>query len=190
MADDEYLRPVLEDDSLLFAFEDLDLEEGTADETAAAMRMMMPQGEDQKRMTRSSWADIVPTTELERLLLKQVQQAEDQLFAMEVQKHNSDQQFQEYRARVKESFFDTLEDATARSVISQSGRSQAGGDKTKEPETVVVPQDEGNYFNSYAHSDIHQQMLNVRTWEEQLDERRETERILAAFLFFVQELIK
>ncbi|CAO3572597.1 unnamed protein product [Mortierella alpina] len=167
LADDEYLRPVLEDDSLLFAFEDLDLEEGSADEAAAAMRMMMPQGEDQKRMTRSSWADIVPTTELERLLLKQVQQAEDQLFAMEVQKHNLDQQFQEYRARVKESFFDTLEDATARSVISQSGRSQAGGDETKEPETVVVPQDEGNYyFNSYAHSDIHQQMLNDRVRTE------------------------
>lgn len=168
LADDEYLRPVMEDDSLLFAFEDLDLEDGIgAGAVSDEAMLLMPQGEV-KKMTRSSWKDIEPTTDLERQLLKQLQHTEEKLFAMEVQHHNLDQQFQEYRARVKESFFDTLEDATARSVISQSGRSRTGGEE-KEPDTVVVPQDEGNYyFNSYAHSDIHQQMLNVSRLKENI----------------------
>ncbi|KAG0204753.1 Protein arginine N-methyltransferase 3, partial [Mortierella sp. GBA30] len=137
--DDEYLRPILEDDSLLFAFEDLEIEDTLTNEEM----ILMPQGEIKKK-TRSSWEDIEPTTELERKLLKQLQQAEERLFAAEVQLQNTEQQFQEYRTRVKESFFDTLEDATARSMVSQrSTRSE------KEPDTVIVPQDEGNYyFNS------------------------------------------
>ncbi|KAG0217709.1 hypothetical protein BGX33_009850 [Mortierella sp. NVP41] len=157
LADDQYLRPVIEDDSLLFAFEDLEIEEHDGDHQDEA-EILMPQGES-KRMHRSSWEGIEATTELEAKLLKQLQQAEERLFAVEVQLQNTEQQFQEYRARVKASFFDTLEDSTARSTVSHVDE--------EEPSKVVVPQDEGNYyFNSYAHSDIHQQMLNDRVRTE------------------------
>ncbi|KAF8948804.1 hypothetical protein BGZ47_002386 [Haplosporangium gracile] len=160
LADDQYLRPVIEDDSLLFAFEDLEIEDHHGDNShyQEETEILMPQG-DVKKMHRSSWEGIEATTELEAKLLKQLQQAEERLFAVEVQLQNTEQQFQEYRARVKASFFDTLEDSTARSTVSQVD--------DDEPSKVVVPQDEGNYyFNSYAHSDIHQQMLNDRVRTE------------------------
>ncbi|KAF9112720.1 hypothetical protein BGX27_002895 [Mortierella sp. AM989] len=166
LGDDEYLRPVLEDDSLMYAFEDLELEDDCSPygEQGAhhpqEARILMPQGET-KRIQLSSYDDIETTTDLEAKLLKQLRHAEERLFAVEVQLQNTELQFQEYRARVKESFFDTLEDATARSVVSERGeqRDQISG--------VVVPPDEGNYyFNSYANSDIHQQMLNDRVRTE------------------------
>ncbi|KAF9923570.1 hypothetical protein FBU30_006399 [Linnemannia zychae] len=155
LTDDQYLRPVIEDDSLLFAFEDLDMEGD--DENQEETEILMPQG-DAKKMHKSSWEGIEPTTELEAKLLKQLQMAEERLFAAEVRLQNTEQQFEEYRARVKASFFDTLEDSTVRSTVSQTE------DKIS---AIVVPQDEGNYyFNSYAHSDIHQQMLNDRVRTE------------------------
>ncbi|KAF8936639.1 S-adenosyl-L-methionine-dependent methyltransferase [Dissophora ornata] len=164
LGDDEYLRPVIEDDSLLYAFEDLDVEDYSSGEGdhAHETSILMPQGEI-KKMQRSAYDDIETTTELEAQLLKQLRQAEERLFAIEVQLHNTETQFQEYRVRVKESFFDTLEDATSRSVVSQSYQDA----EDRESGTVVVPQDEGNYyFNSYANSDIHQQMLNDRVRTE------------------------
>lgn len=150
LKDDKYLRPVLEDDSLLFCFEDLEIgdgeENGFVDPTLIAGGAAGP--DMPKPLARE---EIATTTELEAKLLKQLRQAEERLFAVEVQLHNTEVQFEEYRARVKESFFDTLVDDGAKSVVSEA-----------EPSTVVVPQDENNYyFNSYAHSDIHQQMLNV-----------------------------
>jgi protein arginine N-methyltransferase 3 len=162
LGDDEYLRPVLEDDSLLYAFEDLEVEDFAGQDHQNPSRfettILMPQGEA-KKMQRSPFEDIETTTELEARLLKQLRQAEERLFAAEVQLQNVEMQFQEYRTRVKESFFDTLVDDT-RSMVSLSQRED---DEDRDPKTIVVPQDEGNYyFNSYAHSDIHQQMLNVR----------------------------
>ncbi|KAF8972856.1 hypothetical protein BGZ46_010008 [Entomortierella lignicola] len=176
LADDEYLRPVLEDDSLMYAFEDLELEDdySGADEhhNTHEATILMPQG-DVKRIHLSSYDDIETTTELEVKLLKQLRQAEERLFAVEVQLQNTEMQFQEYRTRVKESFFDTLEDATARSVASQSVRDDDGSDninnvvKRDQKSGVIVPPDENNYyFNSYAHSEIHQQMLNDRVRTE------------------------
>ncbi|KAF9399791.1 hypothetical protein BGX21_005616 [Mortierella sp. AD011] len=170
LADDEYLRPVLEDDSLMYAFEDLDLEDDYSSGEQGAHHpheaaILMPQGEV-KRVQLSSYDDIVTTTELEAKLLKQLRQAEEKLFAAEVQLHNTELQFQEYRARVKESFFDTLEDATARSVVSQVDDANQK-EQRRQNSGVVVPPDEGNYyFNSYAFSDIHQQMLNDRVRTE------------------------
>ena len=164
LGDDEYLRPVLEDDSLLYAFEDLEAEdfmEGQAQQSQLhhETTILMPQGEA-KKVQRSPYEDIETTTELEARLLKQLRQLEERLFATEVQLQNTEMQFQEYRVRVKESFFDTLEDATARSMASQS-RLEDGEDR--DPTAISVPHDEGNYyFNSYANNDIHQQMLNVR----------------------------
>ncbi|KAF9190962.1 hypothetical protein BGZ51_007980 [Haplosporangium sp. Z 767] len=173
LSDDEYLRPVIEDDSLLFEFEDLEIEDDADDSADQDTRpeheavFMMPNGEV-KKMQRSSWEGIETTTELERKLLKQLLHAEERLFATEVQLQNTEMQFQEYRTRVKESFFDTLEDAAARSMVSQTPSQIATEEKeSRDPTAVSVPQDEGNYyFNSYAHSDIHQQMLNDRVRTE------------------------
>ncbi|KAF9898946.1 hypothetical protein BX616_003426 [Lobosporangium transversale] len=203
LADDEYLRPVMEDDSLLYAFEDLEIEDDDDDDDRHGSReqsqyqnqddyhehgtgfnsknkakmteFLMPQG-DVKRMERSVYEDIEPTTELEAKLLRQLRQAEERMFALQVQLHNTEAQFLEYRARVKESFFDTLEDATARSVVSDipqlSSRREDGvvikaDDNGGNGGKVNVPVDEGNYyFNSYSHSDIHQQMLNDRVRTE------------------------
>ncbi|KAG0315305.1 hypothetical protein BGZ99_007537 [Dissophora globulifera] len=173
LGDDEYLRPVIEDDSLLYAFEDLELDDNDSDSgeagaagdnrdaaAGAASMFWMPQG-DAKIMQRSAYDDVETTTELEAKLLKQLRHAEERLFAAEVQLQNTEMQFQEYRTRVKESFFDTLEDAASRSVASS-----ALGDEDALA-GVVVPPDEGNYyFNSYASSDIHQQMLNDRVRTE------------------------
>ncbi|KAK3836245.1 MAG: S-adenosyl-L-methionine-dependent methyltransferase [Linnemannia gamsii] len=165
LADDQFLRPIIEDDTLLFAFEDLEIEDNHGDNEHSShhqdgeTEILMPQG-DAKRMHKSSWEEVEATTELEAKLLKQLQQAEERLFATEVQLQNTEQQFQEYRARVKASFFDNLEDSTARSTVSHA-------DDDDEPSKVIVPQDEGNYyFNSYASSDIHQQMLNDRVRTE------------------------
>ncbi|KAF9431718.1 hypothetical protein BGZ76_011790 [Entomortierella beljakovae] len=164
LGDDEYLRPVLEDDSLMFTFEDLELDDdySSSDEHNHEATIFMPQGEARK-VQLSSYDDIKTTTELEVKLLKQLHLLEEKLFSAEVQLQNTEMQFKEYRTRVKESFFDTLEDATARSVVSQSQR-----DDENEPKSgVVVPEDEGNYyFNSYASSDIHQQMLSDRVRTE------------------------
>ncbi|KAI1295695.1 hypothetical protein EDD11_007856 [Mortierella claussenii] len=167
LGEDEYLRPVIEDDSLLYAFEDLEIEDDGSTTAVSqhplTSEILMPQGEA-KKMQRSSYENIETTTELEATLLKQLGQAEERLFAVEVQLHNTETQFQEYRTRVKESFFDTLEDATARSVASQRLDIDHDEDSSKK---VVIPLDEGNYyFNSYAHSDIHQQMLNDRVRTE------------------------
>ncbi|KAF9352162.1 hypothetical protein BGX34_000144 [Mortierella sp. NVP85] len=167
LGDDEYLRPVLEDDSLLYAFEDLEAEDFMEGQDQSQFHhettILMPQGEA-KKFQRSPYEDIETTTELEARLLKQLRQLEERLFATEVQLQNTEMQFQEYRVRVKESFFDTLEDATARSMASQSRHEDGEG---RDPTAISVPQDEGNYyFNSYANNDIHQQMLNDRVRTE------------------------
>ncbi|GJJ76270.1 type I protein arginine methyltransferase [Entomortierella parvispora] len=162
LQDDEYLRPVIEDDSLLFAFEDLDFEDsGEQDRILEEGDVLMPQGDALKR-PESQWSKIETKTELEAQLLKELRLAEEKLFAAEVQLSQTEAQFEEYRTRVKASFFDNL-------VASAPEQSSLAKDEAEEeePGTVVVPQDEGNYyFNSYAHSDIHQQMLNDRVRTE------------------------
>ncbi|KAG0335960.1 hypothetical protein BG004_008251 [Podila humilis] len=172
LKDDKYLRPVLEDDSLLFSFEDLEYDEGEEKEEDAHVNSNSNNGNSHHTLDPTLIAggaagldikpimvreDIVTTTELEAKLLKQLRHAEERLFTVEVQLHNTEAQFEEYRQRVKASFFDTLTlDDGSRSVVSET-----------EPSTVIVPQDEGNYyFNSYANSDIHQQMLNDRVRTE------------------------
>lgn len=158
LQDDDYLRPVIEDDSLLFAFEDLELEDDDEHKDHSEEKnVLMPQGDALKR-PESQWSKIETKTELEAQLLRELRLAEEKLFAAEVQLSQTEAQFEEYRTRVKASFFDNL---VASAPEQSSSKDQEV--EEEEPGTVVVPQDEGNYyFNSYAHSDIHQQMLNVR----------------------------
>ncbi|KAF9579371.1 hypothetical protein BGW38_004402 [Lunasporangiospora selenospora] len=187
--DDAFLRPVLEDDSLMFEFEDVEYEGEDDQESAQHGKSDRPAYMDDtefilaggkvKRLEYSFGEDsIQPTTELEAKLLKMLRHTEEKLFAVEVQLHTTESQFEAYRAQVKESFFDSLllDDGT-RSVLSEvsaSGRSVVGDDdealakkQSLSKALASVPQDEGNYyFNSYASSDIHQQMLNDRVRTE------------------------
>ncbi|KAG0042211.1 hypothetical protein BGZ83_000773, partial [Gryganskiella cystojenkinii] len=158
LQDDEYLRPVIEDDSLLFEFEDLELEDENGHDQS---EVLLPQGDALKR-PESQWSKIETKTELEAQLLRELRLAEEKLFAAEVQLSQTEAQFEEYRTRVKASFFDNL----VASAPEPSANNQENSEED-EPNSVVVPQDEGNYyFNSYAHSDIHQQMLNDRVRTE------------------------
>lgn len=110
---DIYLQPVLEDDPLLFAFEELDLSDN---ETPI---------------------DLTPKTELEKHLL-------ELLKATQENTANLQGQFEEYKAMVKKTFFEPLNDSTPE----------------QKPTTIANVVDAGNYyFNSYAHNEIHEQML-------------------------------
>ncbi|KAG0267786.1 hypothetical protein DFQ27_008285 [Actinomortierella ambigua] len=160
LSEDSYLLPVMEDDALLYAFEDLDIVDVGQ---VPLSPTLTPEAESQRQQLHNSTRDIVPTTDLEARLLKQLHQLEERLFATEVQLRNAETQFQDYRNMVKENFFDTLDDG-ARSVFSDTSSVRSG---KASGAVVKVPRDEGNYyFNSYAHRDIHQQMLNDRVRTE------------------------
>jgi len=91
LTEDQYLAPVLEEDGLLYAFEDLDLDEDTDFEAPVAKE------------------DIKVSTDLEHQLLQQLRQAERHIRELE-------NQFKEYQDMVRKTF---LDDATARQIIDE-----------------------------------------------------------------------
>ncbi|GAB5585425.1 hypothetical protein Unana1_00325 [Umbelopsis nana] len=91
LTEDQYLAPVLEEDGLLYAFEDLDLDEDTDFEAPVAKE------------------DIKVSTDLEHQLLQQLRQAETHIRELE-------NQFKEYQDMVRKTF---LDDATARQIIDE-----------------------------------------------------------------------
>lgn len=99
--DDKYLQPVLADDALLFAFEELD--EDTPTEAFAPLPSI-------------DLTQVTTTTELEKQLLKL-------LMATQETSVNLEGQFEEYKTMVKKTFFDSIanEDAEKQSgaVIDQ-----------------------------------------------------------------------
>ncbi|KAM3584074.1 hypothetical protein VKS41_004041 [Umbelopsis sp. WA50703] len=82
LTEDQYLAPALEEDGLLYAFEDLDLEDGEQDieETGAK-------------------DDIPASTDLERELLSRLRQAENHIQMIEGQ-------FKDYQEMVRKTFLD------------------------------------------------------------------------------------
>ncbi|RUS35206.1 S-adenosyl-L-methionine-dependent methyltransferase [Jimgerdemannia flammicorona] len=139
LQDDDLLRPVMEDDTLLYAFEDLDLDSEFADDDSTAAFGCRAVAEDE---------EYKPTTDLERELLTRLRATQEQLRRVEMQ-------YGEYRAMVKTTFFDSMAD-DLRSERSLSLRSGFTGFD-----------DDGNYyFNSYAHNEIHQSMLKDRVRTE------------------------
>ncbi|RUS22795.1 S-adenosyl-L-methionine-dependent methyltransferase [Endogone sp. FLAS-F59071] len=138
LQDDDLLRPVMEGDTLLYAFEDLDLDSEFADDDSIAAfgRGMVTEDEEYK-----------PTTELECELLARLRATQEQL-------RRVDTQFSEYRTMVKTTFFDSMAD-DLRSERSQSLRSGFAG-----------AEDDGNYYSSYANNDIHESMLKDRVRTE------------------------
>jgi protein arginine N-methyltransferase 3 len=102
--DDQFLQPVLEDDALLFAFEDLDLDDN---EEEAAF----------SELPSIDISQVKTTTDLERQLLQ----------LLEVSRANASQaadQFEEYKSMVKKTFYDPLvvsaaKDPTSLALVDQ-----------------------------------------------------------------------
>ncbi|CAO3697388.1 unnamed protein product [Rhizopus microsporus] len=87
LSDDQYLQPVLQDDPLLFAFDD--------DEDFE---------EDEEKKEEKDVLDlekVQPTTELEKKLLQMLIESQEEL-------KNLKGQFEEYKSTVKRTFYDTL----------------------------------------------------------------------------------
>lgn len=129
---DNYLQPVLEDDPLLFAFEELDVEDDNEE---------LPQ--PQVDISKIDLSRVEPATELEKQLLKLLKATQETTT-------NLEGQFEEYKSMVKKTFFDpltkTVEDDLPPLVDT--------------PQSIATVVDAGNYyFNSYGHNEIHEQML-------------------------------
>ncbi|CEP18633.1 hypothetical protein [Parasitella parasitica] len=128
--DDKYLQAVLDDDALLYTFEELEIDDDHApvaldDEASVAA------------FTTIDISQIETSTDLERQLLKLLQATQENT-------KNLEGQFEEYKSMVKKTFFEPLDNENGTSEISKS----------------VALVDEGNYyFHGYAHNDIHEQML-------------------------------
>ncbi|CAG8609906.1 6631_t:CDS:2, partial [Dentiscutata erythropus] len=126
--DDAYLKPVHEDDPLLYAFDSADTDEFDVDTPSEKLI----DHDDQEALT----ASLNITTPLEHELLKRLRIAEEKLFNTDVQLRKTENQFDEYRNMVKESFFDSYFDA-------ESEKSVNSLQLTSNSETK-------DYFNSYA----------------------------------------
>ncbi|KAF0524841.1 S-adenosyl-L-methionine-dependent methyltransferase [Gigaspora margarita] len=141
ISDDTYLKPVHEDDPLLYAFDSTDIDE--FDVNIPSEKLI--DYDDQEALS----ASLNITTPLEHELLKRLRIVEDKLFNTEVQLRKTENQFEEYRNMVKESFFDSYFDA-------ESEKSVNSLKLTSKYETNDY------YFNSYAKNDIHEEMLKDR----------------------------
>ncbi|KAL1936526.1 hypothetical protein VTP01DRAFT_660 [Rhizomucor pusillus] len=100
--DDELLQPVMEDDALLFAFEELEIDDAEANE------------ENQVTKSNFDLSSIKPSTDLERYLLKMLQAAEEK--NVELQR-----QFDQYKARVQNTFLNILADDGSDRMLAQLG---------------------------------------------------------------------
>ncbi|CDS11451.1 hypothetical protein LRAMOSA03714 [Lichtheimia ramosa] len=137
--DDELLQPVMEDDALLFAFEELEI----ADDIPEDMT---------EKEAQVDLSNIHPTTELEKKLLAMLHSADERYSELK-------SQFENYQTMVKKTFLDNIIDDT-RSERSMSVVSVRTG-------TGKALEDEGNYyFESYAHNEIHEQMLKDKARTE------------------------
>ncbi|SAL98208.1 hypothetical protein [Absidia glauca] len=100
--DDSLLQPVLEEDALLHAFEELELLDEEDDQPVTGAPM--PQVD---------LAKVQPSTDLEQQLLRLLQDTLDR-------SKNLEGQFEEYKSMVKTTFFDNLVDAHGNDTKSNS----------------------------------------------------------------------
>ncbi|KAI9470195.1 S-adenosyl-L-methionine-dependent methyltransferase [Coemansia mojavensis] len=135
LADDAYLKPAIADDSLLYALDELDLD----DESSR-----------QENLARTANAGESAALQ-EQKLTARIQALEQQLIQREWEAKHVSQQFEEYREMVKRQFYDSVE--TTAAPVSEAA------------ETFAEADGSDYYFNSYAGNDIHMQMLQdkVRT---------------------------
>ncbi|KAI8388385.1 S-adenosyl-L-methionine-dependent methyltransferase [Radiomyces spectabilis] len=139
---DELLQPVLESDSLLHAFEELEIADEEFESNVAA-RVPTPE-QQQQQPHQVDVSHVEPTTMLEQQLLQLLKATKDEV-------QNLEGQFTEYKAMVKKTFYDNVAD-DVRSEVSVN---------------PTTPADEGNYyFHGYAQNDIHEQMLKDKARTE------------------------
>ncbi|KAJ2020986.1 hypothetical protein IWW57_004951, partial [Coemansia sp. S610] len=135
--DDSYLKPAIPDDNLLYALDELDL-----DDSASV-----------GSLSRSLKADDglgSPESLRERELTARIRALEHQLGLREREVKYVSGQFDEYRQMVKRQFYDSIDDCGAGKEAADIGEKGSGSEEA----------DGSNYyFNSYAGNDIHMQML-------------------------------
>ncbi|KAJ2454315.1 hypothetical protein GGI03_006584 [Coemansia sp. RSA 2337] len=146
--DDAYLKPAIPDDNLLYALDELDLDD------SASVRSTSRVGS----LSRSFKADGLESLESlrERELTARIRALEHQLGLREREVKYVSEQFDEYRQMVKRQFYDSIDDNGVDKEVVDSGEKGSGSEEV----------DGSNYyFNSYAGNDIHMQMLQdkVRT---------------------------
>ncbi|KAJ1771667.1 hypothetical protein IW140_003259 [Coemansia sp. RSA 1813] len=147
LTDDTYLKPVMAEDALLYALDELDLDD-TASVTSSHA--------DSLSRTPNIGGFAPPDTQKECELVARIRTLEQQLDLREREVKFVTDQFDEYRQLVKRQFYDAVNDAQEADIDSTDGPSgKAQG------EAGVSDY----YFNSYAGNDIHMQMLQdkVRT---------------------------
>ncbi|CAG8477273.1 12358_t:CDS:10 [Ambispora leptoticha] len=141
LEDDEYLKPVIEDDHLLYAFDNTGSENDSEFSDPVYKAHIKEHNEEYN-----------PTTPLEHDLINKLHILEERLFSTEVHLKKVETQFGDYRGMVKEAFFDYM-------TSEKSLRSAKG--------SVAAIEDHGNYYyNSYAKTGIHAEMLKDRVRTE------------------------
>ncbi|KAJ1644403.1 hypothetical protein J3B02_004261 [Coemansia erecta] len=149
--DDQFLKPAIEDDALLYALDELDL-----DDTASVASSRSRAGSLARSHALESnlAAAMAGETAKERELMARIRTLEHQLGLRDREVSYVTEQFDEYRQMVKRQFYDTIDDGNAEDPSGSSGATEAGsrgGDY---------------YFNSYAGNEIHMQMLQDRVRTE------------------------
>ncbi|KAJ2864291.1 hypothetical protein GGH94_003013 [Coemansia aciculifera] len=146
--DDAYLKPAIPDDNLLYALDELDLDDSVSVGSTSHVGSL----------SRSFKADGLESLESlrERELTTRIRALEHQLGLREREVKFVSEQFDEYRQMVKRQFYDSIDDSGVDKEVADSGEKGSGSEEV----------DGSNYyFNSYAGNDIHMQMLQdkVRT---------------------------
>ncbi|KAJ2265511.1 hypothetical protein J3F81_005812, partial [Coemansia sp. RSA 371] len=137
--DDAYLKPAIAEDSLLYALDELDLDDtASVGSCSADSSARTPKAKD-------------PESPRERELLACIRKLEQQVGLRERENKFIADQFDEYRQMVKRQFYDGIDTGAKQDDSSVDGNQPEEGSDY--------------YFNSYAGNDIHMQMLQdkVRT---------------------------
>ncbi|CAG8477761.1 9555_t:CDS:10 [Ambispora gerdemannii] len=152
LEDDEYLKPVIEEDPLLYAFDSIGSENDSEFSDPVYKAHINEHNEAYN-----------PTTPLEHELISKLHIIEERLFNTEVHLKKVETQFGDYRGMVKEAFFDVYSDTRRQFInlllLEKSLKSTKG--------SVAAIEDHGNYYyNSYAKTGIHAEMLKDRVRTE------------------------
>ncbi|KAJ1815627.1 hypothetical protein LPJ75_002302 [Coemansia sp. RSA 2598] len=148
--DDQYLKPAIDDDALLYALDELDLED-TASVAGSSRAGSLAKSHT---LENSLVAAMAGESAKERELMARIRTLEHQLGLRDREVKYVTEQFDEYRQMVKRQFYDSIDDGGAEDPGCPSAvepGSRGGGDY---------------YFNSYAGNEIHMQMLQDRVRTE------------------------
>ncbi|KAJ1675610.1 hypothetical protein EV182_000934 [Spiromyces aspiralis] len=143
LKDDEYLKPTMDEDALLYALDELDLDD------AAAPAAPQVEGFEP------------PANEKEHNLMMRIKALEHIVGIKDKQLEYAQEQFDKYRKTVRTQFLEDLADGT--SVVGSELGSLASQSAVAVPPARRPPVLSSDaYFDSYAHNDIHEQMLKDR----------------------------